>query len=415
MSQYITGTAKVLASDHNRVVLLAGVTTGNVEVGDAFHFDGEAVIFFVASIIDTLTFDLDRDYTGSKAFDTFFPYVVTRDFSVRHALALPGPGDRNTWSALRQGTTRIDEALGLVVEILTNKSGGQLVAGDVVAVDTANDQSVALGDTLASIRPGAVCLDSVVGANLVGRFVLAGRVQAKAQGSIARGRYVRKSATTKALEDAGVTMDATTYPPSGTIGVSLAAASGGFCVVLLYGPGAVAAFGTSGPYRVVIADSAEIHTFTTETNFNKIITVAAGRTNVAGTIIRARAFGKVSTTGTPTLTLRLRFAGTVVMAQVSVEALTALTDHPWMVEGMAIVRTTGASASVQTFGGFGHGRYDATRETVEGTQIAGAVTRDLTAGWDVTASAQWTASSASNKLTQQGLAVWIEQAGGVVS
>jgi hypothetical protein len=233
MSQYITGTAKVLVADPNRVVLLAGVTTGNVEVGDAFHFDGEAVIFYVASIIDTLTFDLDRNYTGSKAFDTFFPYVVTRDFSVRHALALPGPGDRNTWSALRQGTQRIDEALGHVVEVLTNKTGGQLIAGDVVVVDTANDQAVALGDVVSTLRAVAVCLDSVVGANLVGRFVLAGIAQAKAQGSIARGRYVRKSATTKALEDAGVTVDATTAPPSGTVGISLAAAAGGFCIVLL--------------------------------------------------------------------------------------------------------------------------------------------------------------------------------------
>ena len=233
MSQYIVGTAKVLAADPNRVVLVGGTTTGTLEVGDAFHFDGEAVIFYVAAIIDALTFDLDRNYTGSKAFDTLFPFVVTRDFTVRHALALPGPGDRNTWSPLRQATTRIDESLGHVVEILTNKTGGQLIAGDVVAVDTANDESVALGDTSASRRVPAVCLDTAVGANLVGRFVLAGRVMAKAQGSIARGRYVRKSATTKALEDAGVTMDATTAPPTGTIGVSIQATAGGFCVVLL--------------------------------------------------------------------------------------------------------------------------------------------------------------------------------------
>jgi hypothetical protein len=128
---------------------------------------------------------------------------------------------------------------------LTNKTGGSLVAGDVVAFDTANDSAVALGDTVGSFKPFVVALASINN-NASGLFSLPDTVVSgvAAQGSIARGEYVRKSATSKKVEGTGVLYANTQIPPSDSLGWALTAAAAGVVTVSFHGrPPALAAYG----------------------------------------------------------------------------------------------------------------------------------------------------------------------------
>lgn len=117
---------------------------------------------------------------------------------------------------------------------LTNQTGGGLVAGDVVALSTANDAAVATNDSQTSRRLFVVAMGTISSA-AAGEFARSGIVSAKAQGAIARGDYVRKSATAKAIETTSTAMGTDTALPDGSIGIALAAASGGFVNVYLFG------------------------------------------------------------------------------------------------------------------------------------------------------------------------------------
>jgi hypothetical protein len=117
---------------------------------------------------------------------------------------------------------------------LTNKTGGTLSVGDVVAVSTANDKAAKLDDAVASLSNFVVALETPV-ADVVGNFLVVGLAPVvKAQGAIARGQYVRKSATSKAVEDAGVAYSSSATAPAGALGVALTAAAGGFVSALWY-------------------------------------------------------------------------------------------------------------------------------------------------------------------------------------
>lgn len=117
---------------------------------------------------------------------------------------------------------------------LTNRTGGTQAVGDVVATSAADDTSVILGDTSGSLQRYVVALgtnaDTVAGA-YVTQGLIAG---VKAQGSIARGQYVRKSATTLKVEDAGVAVGTATAAPAGALGIALTTAAAGVVTVLWF-------------------------------------------------------------------------------------------------------------------------------------------------------------------------------------
>lgn len=124
---------------------------------------------------------------------------------------------------------------GLVLPLyLTNKTGVSLAAGDVAALDSANDKAVALGDTSAGLFRYVVALATIAN-NAVGRFALAGIVTVNTTGTIARLQYIKKSVTTKVVDDAGTAMSASNSPPAGAIGVALTAAAAGQCTALMFG------------------------------------------------------------------------------------------------------------------------------------------------------------------------------------
>lgn len=120
--------------------------------------------------------------------------------------------------------------------ILTNKTGGSLVNGDVVTFDTANDSAVALDDTQWSTRPFLVCLESIAN-NSSGRFLFQGRTTTvNVTGTITRGDYVRKSATSKKVEDLGLSHAiAGRGRPYGALGIALTADAAGVATIYWFG------------------------------------------------------------------------------------------------------------------------------------------------------------------------------------
>lgn len=85
---------------------------------------------------------------------------------------------------------------------LTNKSGGALAAGDVVHQDTGNDEGVDDTTTIGSTRPVFVARATIAN-DAVGYFQQTGKVTVKVQGTVAKGDFLRTSATTTRAESAG--------------------------------------------------------------------------------------------------------------------------------------------------------------------------------------------------------------------
>jgi hypothetical protein len=117
---------------------------------------------------------------------------------------------------------------------LTNKTGGALVLGDVVVLDTANNSAVALDDTQWSLRTFAVAQGPIAN-NALGPFLLSGSTTVKVTGTVTRGDYLRKSATTKTAEDLGLSLTTTAGRPYGSLGVALTADAAGVATVLWWG------------------------------------------------------------------------------------------------------------------------------------------------------------------------------------
>ena len=158
------------------------------------------------------------------------------DVATLGALGLPvsisnGGSGANTALGARQGFG-LD---GQVRRQLTNRTGNALAEGDVVALSTANDSSVVLDDTAASKAQLAVCLESSLANLATGDFLLFSVADVKVTGTPARGQYLRKSNTTLALEDAGVTMGAAAKPPAGAIALAISSVASGKQRTIFFG------------------------------------------------------------------------------------------------------------------------------------------------------------------------------------
>ena len=125
-----------------------------------------------------------------------------------------------------------------------------------------------------------------------------------------------------------------------------------------------------------------------------------------GRALRIRAFGKLSTTGTPTITFAIRWGGVAGTLLATTEAITmgsGVTNVNWSIEAILQVRSNGASGSVLVMGDC-HVHTSSTAVSqnvfgVSGYDAPAAVTVDLTADTALSLTADWSASSASNTLT----------------
>jgi len=167
------------------------------------------------------------------------------------------------------------------------------------------------------------------------------------------------------------------------------------------------------------ADGTAVANSTTETGIWPNVTIPANYLQ-DGRTLRIRFFGKHSTTGTPTLTFRVRLggvAGTLIVASGAITCGSAVTNALFDGEALMTVRSNGSSGTIM---GNGVARvHSATAPTVgsatgapgigpmtAGGQTAPATaTVDLTADQSLTISAQWSAASASNTLTGLNLII----------
>lgn len=128
-----------------------------------------------------------------------------------------------------------------------------------------------------------------------------------------------------------------------------------------------------------------------------------------GRSIRLRAYGKLSTTGTPTIIFRVRLgglAGTLVALAPTLTMGSGVSNVVWSLEVMLQVRTNGASGTVIAFGDVSVNTASTPTVVAASFGVAGyntpaTATVDFTADQDLAITAQWSAASASNTLTGQ--------------
>jgi len=278
-------------------------------------------------------------------------------------------------------------------ETFTNRTGGSLVAGDVAALDSANDSSVVLSDVVSSAKKFVVAQASISN-TAAGEFARSGVVSIKATGAIARGEYVRKSATTKTVETTGVTALDAVPPPRGALGIALAAAAGGFVTGLLYGQTVI------GPVLDVIGPQSPIANTVAETTLYSV-SIPVSALGTLGEVL-ARVRGHISGTGTTgDCTWRMKYGATTmvtVVQQISSAAGDDLATSPFNI-AFALLgagATNAQRAHVQQF------LSDVTGGTtvqLTPVQKRGTAAEDSTAVKVLAITVQFSAAAAGNTVT----------------
>jgi len=161
------------------------------------------------------------------------------------------------------------------------------------------------------------------------------------------------------------------------------------------------------------ADGTAVANTTTETIIFPNITIPANFMQ-DGRTLRLTAYGRYSTTATPTLTFAVRWggvAGTIISQSGAITTGSTVTAAQWKLSIVIQVRTNGSSGTVFSMGDVTlHEDAVATAGTVTnygmvnpmasaGVATPAAVTVDLTADTALSITADWSAASASNTLT----------------
>lgn len=154
-----------------------------------------------------------------------------------------------------------------------------------------------------------------------------------------------------------------------------------------------------------VADGTAVANTTTETIIFPNVTIPANYMQ-DGRVLRIKAFGKLSTTGTPTMTFAIRWGGVSGTVLATSEAITqgsGVTNVNWSLEAYIQTRSNGATGSLLVFGDLViHSSSTAVLQnvfSVSGFDAPAAVTVDLTADTALSLTADWSAASASNTLT----------------
>lgn len=161
------------------------------------------------------------------------------------------------------------------------------------------------------------------------------------------------------------------------------------------------------------SDGTAVANSTTETIVFPNVTIPANYLQ-DGRRLSIKAFGRYSSTATPTLTFRLRWggvSGTVLAASGGMTVGSAVTAAMWAVELVVQTRANGSSGSLFAVGwarvGAGATSTVGTATNMPADDFMGsagvltpaAVTVDLTADTALALTAQWGTASASNTLT----------------
>lgn len=150
------------------------------------------------------------------------------------------------------------------------------------------------------------------------------------------------------------------------------------------------------------SDSSAVANTTTETNFDITHTVQPDDINEVGTTFLVFAAGRASSSGTPSLRIRLKggvSAATTLYDSAAQTMSAGVTDRPWMFLWTVTVETAGSSGQLRSIPIVN--RIDTRSST---TAKTGAVV-DLTFPCEFGISAEWSAASASNTATLDSLVV----------
>ena len=152
-------------------------------------------------------------------------------------------------------------------------------------------------------------------------------------------------------------------------------------------------------------DGTAVANTTTEAGIFPNITIPANFLQ-DGRVLRLKAYGKLSTTGTPTITFAIRIGGITGTLLATTEAITngsGVTNANWSVEALIQARSNGATGSVFVMGEASvHTSATAIAANVfgvSGFDAPASVTVDLTADAALALTADWSAASATNTLT----------------
>ena len=138
----------------------------------------------------------------------------------------------------------------------------------------------------------------------------------------------------------------------------------------------------------------------------------------SGRAMRVTMYGKLSTSGTPTLKFGVRYGGvggTLIAESEAITMGSGVTNVNWRLEVQIQTRLNGASGSLLVFGTvFIHtatGTVAANVFGVSGYDAPAEVTLDLTAATELAISATWGTAHASNSIT--GMTQIVESLGGL--
>lgn len=153
------------------------------------------------------------------------------------------------------------------------------------------------------------------------------------------------------------------------------------------------------------ADGTPVANTTTETVIFGDVTIPANYMS-DGRVLRVTQYGKLSTTGTPTMQFAVRWGGVSGTLLAQSEALTmgsGVTNVNWELSFYIQTRANGASGSLFAFGDLTIHTGATTALTnvlsVSGFDAPAAVTADLTTDKALSVTAKWGTASASNTLT----------------
>lgn len=153
------------------------------------------------------------------------------------------------------------------------------------------------------------------------------------------------------------------------------------------------------------ADGTAVANTTTETIIFPDVVIPANYMQ-DGRKLRMRAFGKLSTTATPTMVWAIRWGGVGGTLLANTELITmgsGVANVNWSLEALIQTRTNGATGSLLVMGDLSvhsaAGTVLANVFGVSGFDAPAAVTVNLTADTALSLTADWSAASSSNTLT----------------
>lgn len=154
-----------------------------------------------------------------------------------------------------------------------------------------------------------------------------------------------------------------------------------------------------------VADGTAIANTTTETIVFPNVAIPGGYMQ-DGRYLRLTAYGRLSTTGTPTIAFGLRWggvSGTVLAVTEAITTGSGVSNVNWAIEALIQTRANGASGSLFVMGRAqvhtAAGTVVSNVFGVSGYDAPAAVTVDLSAETALALTATWSAASASNTLT----------------